>query len=79
MMNGNAVHGKVHLKKHAQGQRYDWLFITSHVLAHQSIIYIIFLLLLIRLLMAETKGKLCRDDTVEGLIFYPNKFLTQET
>ena len=66
-------------QKHAKGQRYDWLFITSHVLAQQRIIYIIFLLILIRLLMAETKGKLCRDDTVEGLIFYPNKFLTQET
>ncbi|KAF6036320.1 VPS36 [Bugula neritina] len=29
-----------------------------------------------RLLLAEQKGKLCRDDTVEGLRFYPNKFLT---
>jgi hypothetical protein len=25
--------------------------------------------------MAEEQGKLCRDDTIEGLFFYPNKFL----
>ncbi len=29
-----------------------------------------------RLLAAESIGKLCRDDTVEGLRFYPNLFLT---
>lgn len=29
-----------------------------------------------RLLAAEEKGKLCRDDTVEGLRFYPNLLLT---
>lgn len=29
-----------------------------------------------RLLLAEKAGKLCRDDSVEGLRFYPNKFLT---
>lgn len=28
-----------------------------------------------RLHMAEEQGKLCRDDTIEGLFFYPNKFL----
>lgn len=28
------------------------------------------------LLQAETVGKLCRDETVAGLSFYPNKFLT---
>lgn len=30
-----------------------------------------------RLLSAENKGNLCRDETVEGLRFYPNKFLIQ--
>lgn len=30
---------------------------------------------MVRLLMAEKVGKLCRDDSVEGLRFYPNKFL----
>ncbi|CAG9535295.1 unnamed protein product [Cercopithifilaria johnstoni] len=29
-----------------------------------------------RLLAAEAQAKLCRDDTVEGLAFYPNRFLT---
>ena len=29
-----------------------------------------------RLLAAEDSGKLCRDDTVEGLRFYPNLFLS---
>jgi len=28
-----------------------------------------------RLLAAERVGKLCRDDSIEGLRFYPNKFL----
>lgn len=28
-----------------------------------------------RLLLCEQKGKLCRDENVEGLKFYPNKFL----
>ncbi|CAH2224978.1 vacuolar -sorting-associated 36 [Pelobates cultripes] len=30
-----------------------------------------------RLLLAESMGHLCRDDSVEGLRFYPNLFLTQ--
>uniref|UniRef100_A0A7E4ZY59 Vacuolar protein-sorting-associated protein 36 n=1 Tax=Panagrellus redivivus TaxID=6233 RepID=A0A7E4ZY59_PANRE len=30
-----------------------------------------------RLLAAEAVGKICRDDSVEGLFFYPNLFLTQ--
>ncbi|XP_053312299.1 vacuolar protein-sorting-associated protein 36 [Spea bombifrons] len=30
-----------------------------------------------RLLLAENMGHLCRDDSVEGLRFYPNLFLTQ--
>ncbi|MCP9259417.1 Vacuolar protein-sorting-associated protein 36 [Dirofilaria immitis] len=29
-----------------------------------------------RLLAAEAQAKLCRDDTVEGLTFYPNRFIT---
>lgn len=24
--------------------------------------------------MAEDQGKLCRDDTIQGLFFYPNNF-----
>ena len=31
-----------------------------------------------RLLAAENLGKLCRDDTIEGLRFYPNLILTQD-
>ncbi|CAJ0581223.1 unnamed protein product, partial [Mesorhabditis spiculigera] len=31
-----------------------------------------------RLLAAESKGLLCRDDTVEGLRFYENEFLKKE-
>ncbi|XP_075448130.1 vacuolar protein-sorting-associated protein 36 [Ascaphus truei] len=30
-----------------------------------------------RLLLAENMGHLCRDDSVEGLRFYPNLFMTQ--
>ncbi|KAK2501470.1 hypothetical protein MC885_011108 [Smutsia gigantea] len=30
-----------------------------------------------RLLLAEKMGHLCRDDSVEGLWFYPNLFMTQ--
>lgn len=30
-----------------------------------------------RLLMAEKMGGVCRDETVEGLSFYPNRFLTE--
>ncbi len=29
-----------------------------------------------RLLAAENQGRLCRDDSVQGLRFYPNLFLT---
>jgi ESCRT-II complex subunit VPS36 len=29
-----------------------------------------------RFLIAENAGKICRDESVEGLRFYPNKFLT---
>lgn len=28
-----------------------------------------------RLLSTEKAGKACRDDTIEGLLFYPNLFL----
>lgn len=31
-----------------------------------------------RLVSAENEGALCRDDTVEGLRFYPNEFLARE-
>jgi len=30
-----------------------------------------------RLLAAESRGRICRDDSVEGLKFYPNLFLTE--
>lgn len=30
-----------------------------------------------RFLIAERAGKVCRDESVEGLRFYPNLFLTQ--
>ncbi|XP_019850834.1 PREDICTED: vacuolar protein-sorting-associated protein 36-like [Amphimedon queenslandica] len=30
-----------------------------------------------RLLLTEEAGKACRDDSVEGLRFYPNKFIDQ--
>lgn len=33
------------------------------------------ILALQRLLEAEKLDKLCRDDSIEGLFFYPNKFL----
>ncbi|KAJ8027994.1 Vacuolar protein-sorting-associated protein 36 [Holothuria leucospilota] len=32
-----------------------------------------------RLLAAEENGKACRDESVEGLRFYPNKFLEMDT
>jgi len=32
-----------------------------------------------KLVSAETEGALCRDDSVEGLRFYPNLFLTRES
>uniref|UniRef100_A0A7M5WY60 Vacuolar protein-sorting-associated protein 36 n=1 Tax=Clytia hemisphaerica TaxID=252671 RepID=A0A7M5WY60_9CNID len=32
-----------------------------------------------RLLLAEQSGKLCRDDSLEGLRFYPNKFVEMES
>lgn len=31
-----------------------------------------------RLLVTETCGKCCRDESIEGLRFYPNLFLTTE-
>lgn len=31
-----------------------------------------------RLLTAERFGKCCRDDSIQGLIFYPNLFLTKD-
>ncbi|CAI5451630.1 unnamed protein product [Caenorhabditis angaria] len=30
-----------------------------------------------RLLAAEEKGVICRDDSIEGLLFYPNRFLAE--
>lgn len=34
--------------------------------------------LFFRLLAAEESGLICRDDSIEGLIFYPNRFLEGE-
>lgn len=31
-----------------------------------------------RLLTTEKYGKACRDDSIEGLRFYPNSFLTRD-
>ena len=31
----------------------------------------------LRLQITEKAGKACRDDSVEGLRFYPNRFLTE--
>lgn len=31
-----------------------------------------------RLLVTEKNGKACRDDSIEGLKFYPNSFLQNE-
>lgn len=31
-----------------------------------------------RLLTTEKSGAICRDDTIEGLRFYPNLFLERE-
>lgn len=36
-----------------------------------------YIILYIRLLLAEQKGALCRDDTVEGLRFYVNRFMRE--
>lgn len=30
-----------------------------------------------RLLTAERSGKICRDESIEGLKFYPNRFLEE--
>lgn len=30
-----------------------------------------------RLLLTEQAGKICRDESIQGLRFYPNKFLLQ--
>lgn len=35
---------------------------------------VIYISLFYRLLLAEKMGHLCRDDSVEGLRFYPNLF-----
>jgi ESCRT-II complex subunit VPS36 len=29
-----------------------------------------------RLRAAEAQSKICRDDSIEGLVFFPNKFLS---
>ncbi|KAL7074948.1 hypothetical protein ACQ4LE_005842 [Meloidogyne hapla] len=46
-------------------------FSAAHLAKHSGISLI---LASERLRMAEDQGKLCRDDTIEGLFFYPNKF-----
>jgi hypothetical protein len=36
--------------------------------------WLLFILFFYRLIAAETKSLLCRDDSIEGLRFYPNFF-----
>uniref|UniRef100_A0A5S6QX50 Vacuolar protein-sorting-associated protein 36 n=1 Tax=Trichuris muris TaxID=70415 RepID=A0A5S6QX50_TRIMR len=43
-----------------------------------SLMQIPVLLTMERLLAAEDRGLLCRDETLEGLSFYPNKFLSND-
>jgi ESCRT-II complex subunit VPS36 len=46
--------------------------ITSYTVAAQENISII--LAKEELLLMESKGLLCRDETIQGILFYPNKF-----
>ncbi|XP_015776109.1 PREDICTED: vacuolar protein-sorting-associated protein 36-like [Acropora digitifera] len=50
--------------------------VTAEELAHLSNISV--MLARERLLVTEQAGKACRDDSVEGLRFYPNRFLERE-
>ncbi|KFD54841.1 hypothetical protein M513_04275, partial [Trichuris suis] len=43
-----------------------------------SLMQVPVLLIMERLLVAEDRGLLCRDETIEGLYFYPNKFLSDD-
>lgn len=62
------------LIKKTEGAVIDAGSITSEELAKLTGIAIV--LAKERLLAAEQDGKLCRDDSVEGLRFYPNLFLS---
>ena len=62
------------LIKKTEGAVNDAGSITSEELAKLTGIAIV--LAKERLLAAEQDGKLCRDDSVEGLRFYPNLFLS---
>jgi ESCRT-II complex subunit VPS36 len=50
--------------------------LTAHDLAHQ--IGIAIMLASERLAITEKAGRICKDDSVEGLRFYPNRFLDEQ-
>ena len=50
------------------------IFVIAFVPAGNNI----FFLARDRLLVTEQAGKACRDDSVEGLRFYPNLFIERE-
>ncbi|EGD79764.1 hypothetical protein PTSG_10749 [Salpingoeca rosetta] len=52
-------------------------FLTASRLATRNNISVV--LAAEQLLLAEAEGALCRDDAVEGLRFYPNRFLHPDT
>ena len=45
----------------------------------QKDLFLIAVHLFFRLLLTEQAGKLCRDDSLEGLRFYPNRFLAMDS
>lgn len=51
--------------------------ISSEELAQKTNISL--MLSMERLLSAERAGKVCRDESIEGLRFYPNRFLSNKT
>jgi hypothetical protein len=71
---GNSTTGfsAAHLAKHSEIS----LVLASERLFFKLDIYdsLVKKIFYFRLRMAEEQGKLCRDDTIEGLFFYPNNF-----
>lgn len=63
------------------GETYLFVCLRTIVLSGQNSMYnyhvymLNVLLFSFRLLVTEKVGKACRDDSVEGLKFYPNFFL----
>ncbi|TKR64996.1 hypothetical protein L596_025460 [Steinernema carpocapsae] len=58
-------------------ETYDFVKANGYVTPNQLAAHIGITVILARerLLAAEAQAKLCRDDSVEGLVFYPNRFL----